>query len=262
MPDGEHPIDAYIIQLAQRLHLPDAERDQVLTEVRGHLEERAGALHETGISEQQAERQAVHAFGPVRRIRRELQASHPIAWGKRHWIVGMVTGAGVACALWLVATVPVMTYYFYAQLQSGSPPIPTMLWHMAISSLLADYPLYLLLGWLGWLWALPFLVLYLVLPFVWGRRAQHWWVPGLAYGLGTWLPAVPELVFVTVTLMMKFADVGILLGPAAWMPLPYVLGTSYVGFSALALPLALVASFVGWLWRERSVSALGRVQTA
>ena len=95
MPDGEHPIDCYITQLGQRLHLPAAERDQVLAEVRGHLEERAGALHETGISQEQAERQAVLAFGPVGRISRELRASHPIAWGKRRWIVGMVTGAVV-----------------------------------------------------------------------------------------------------------------------------------------------------------------------
>ena len=55
MPGGEHPIDVYITQLARRLHLPAAERDQVLTEVRGHLEERAGALHETEVSEEHAE---------------------------------------------------------------------------------------------------------------------------------------------------------------------------------------------------------------
>jgi hypothetical protein len=41
------------------LHLPAAERDQVLAEVRGHLEERAQVLHETGVSEEHAEQQAV-----------------------------------------------------------------------------------------------------------------------------------------------------------------------------------------------------------
>ena len=52
MPDDEHPIDMYISQLGWHLHLPIAERDQVLAEVRGHLEERARALHETGVSDQ------------------------------------------------------------------------------------------------------------------------------------------------------------------------------------------------------------------
>ena len=114
MRDGEHPIDVYITQLARRLHLPAAERDQVLAEVRAHLEERAGALHETGVSEEHAERQAVQAFGPVGRISRELRASHPIAWGKCRWIVGMLTGAVVTWALWLVGTVPVMIYYTFS----------------------------------------------------------------------------------------------------------------------------------------------------
>ncbi len=126
------------MQISHHPHLPRygssllvelaAERDQVLAEVRGHLEERASALQETGVSEAHAERQAVLAFGPVLRISRELQCAHPIAWGKRRWLGGIV--------------------------------------------------------------GLPFLALYLVLPFVWGRRAQHWWVPGLVYGLGARLPAV------------------------------------------------------------------------
>ena len=110
MPDGEHPIDSYISQLAQRLHLPARERDQVLAEVRAHLEERAGALHETGVWTEQAERQAVQAFGPVGRISQELRASHPIAWGARRWIVGMLAGAVVLYALYLVDGVPVVIH--------------------------------------------------------------------------------------------------------------------------------------------------------
>src|SRR5271165_6822766 len=119
-------------------------------------------------------------------------------------------------ALWLAATVPVIIYYFTVlhpmqgwcqgmpatwmenpslYCYPGSPYVQPM---RAIPTLLQSSPFgfdaffaYLTLG---WLWLLPFLVLYLVLPFVWGRRAQHWWVPGLAYGLGTWLSA-PWFIF-------------------------------------------------------------------
>ena len=264
MPDGAHPIDIYISQLARRLHLPAAEREQLLAEVRGHLEERAGALHETGVSEEQAERQAVQAFGPLRRISRELRASHPIAWGKRRWIAGLVTGAGVTGALWVVGTVPVIMYQFSTIVLSGAPPMPMLLWHSLLDSLLsgpAVFGAFHWLGWLGWLWVLPFLILYLVLPFRWGSRAQHWWVPGLAYGLGTWLLAVSAVFVLTVRFMAVRSAAGGMMSSYSGMIIPY-LGTSYAGISALALSLALVASLAGWLWREQSASALGRAQAA
>ena len=256
MPDGDHPITVYLTQLARRLHLPPAERDQVLAEVRGHLEDRAAALQETGISPEQAERQAVQAFGPVRRISRELRASHPPAWGKRRWIMGLVTGAIATWVLWLVGTVPVTIYYFtvlYPVYQcqgqpatcSPSSPEAHLVLLSPISTLIQSSPLgsmafaaYLTLG---WLWILPFLVLYLVLPFLWGRRAQHGWVPGLAYGLGTWL-SVPWFVLELVSSDWAFSAEGRII--------------------ALALPLALVASRAGWLWRERSVSGLAWAQAA
>jgi hypothetical protein len=261
MQDGQHPIDVYIAHLARRLHLPDAERDQVLAEVRGHLEERARALDETGVSEEHAERQAVLAFGPVGRIGRELRASHAIGWGMRGWIAGMLTGAVVTYALWVVASLPATGYYFYSAVQSGAPPIPVEVWNLLVQSLQLGpatfYASFVNLHYMGWLYALylvlPGVVLvgpYLVLPFVWGRGAQRWWVPGLAYGLGTCLLTVPELFIVAVSLMMvrvPITDSGVITS-LAWM-------------SAVALPLALAASFAGW-WREQSTSALARTQAA
>ncbi len=263
MPNGEHPIDVYITQLGRRLHLPGAERDQVLTEVRGHLEERATALQETGISPEQAERQAVAAFGPLPRISRGLRAAHPRPWGTRRWIIGLVTGAVVTWALWLVGTVPATVYNYMQHPSFQCPPLPSnwtppvsrycypgapsthLLPLLPIPTLLQSSPLgsnafftYLTLG---WLWVLPFLVLYLVLPFLWGRRAQRWWVPGLVYGLGTWLSA-PWFVVELFSNILEYSAEGRIL--------------------ALALPLALVASFVGWLWRERSASALSRAVAA
>jgi len=265
MRDREHPLDSYINRLARRLHLPAAERDQVLAEVRTHLEERAGKLLETGVSEAHAEQQAVQAFGPVGRISRELRASHPIPWGKCRWLVGMVAGAVVAWALWLVGTVPVTIYNDvlhptyecsgmpptwmeepplnrycypgspYAHLVPLSPP-STLIQSSPLTS--GAFFAYLTFG---WLWLLPFLVLYLVLPFVWGRRAQRWWVPGLAYSLGTWLSA-PWFILGLFDSDWAFSAEGRII--------------------ALALPLALVASLAGWLWRERSALALTRAQAA
>jgi hypothetical protein len=143
------------------------------------------------------------------------------------------------------------------------PPLPIVLWESLLHSLLF-LPLVFrdiyFLGWLGWLWVLSFLILYLVLPFRWGSRAQHWWAPGLAYGLGIWLLAVLEFVL-TVRLMAERSAESAMASALMGAMIPF-LAISYVEISALALSLALVASFVGWLWRERSASALGRAQAA
>jgi hypothetical protein len=255
MRDDEHPIDMYISHLGRRLHLPVAERDQVLAEVRTHLEERAEALHQTGVSEEHAERQAVASFGPVSRIGRELRASHPITWGKRRWIVGMLTGAVALLIVPVVRTLPIVIYYSYfsAFHHLSLSILPTMLWsgvfisnvpftgwsESAIAAL--GYPL-------GLIWMLSYYVLYSVLPFLWGRRAKHWWVPGLAYGLGTGL----LYILVLFETMMRFpADP---YGEGALNSTAEVIGVS--------LTLALAASFLGWWWRVRSASALGRAQAA
>ena len=53
----------------------------------------------------QAEREAVLAFGPVgRMLGRELRATHPIAWGKRRWVLGLLMGAVVPWTVSLVST--------------------------------------------------------------------------------------------------------------------------------------------------------------
>ena len=251
MPDGEHPIDSYLTHLARRLQLPAAECDQVLAEVRTHLEERAAALHQNGISVEQAERQAVLAFGPVGRISRELRNSHPIAWGTRRWIVGMVTGAGVASALWLLSALPFNSYFYDAL---SRVPIPNQLWNSPLLNTELHGPTDLFVnGWLGGLWGLAVLVLYLVLPFVWGRRAQHWWVPGLAYGLSTGVPASLWPLYFMLTTIVHLQ----------WVIFPTAIFSqllfSIASVIAVALPLALSASFVGWWWREQSTSPPWRV---
>ena len=247
MPERQQPIEGYIAQLARRLHLPAAERDAVLAEVREHLQERAGAARESGISEEQAERQAVQAFGTVRRIGRQLRAAHPQPWGPWRWIVGLVAGAVVTWALWLAGTVPATVYYYtlyplYLLDPHGRlDPVYMSPFHTVVeSSPIASgaFEAYLTLG---WLWLVPFLALYLVLPFFWGRHARRWWVPGLVYGLGTWL-SVPWFVLELLSTDWAFSAEGRII--------------------ALALPLALAASFAGWRWRAWSASAVARAQAA
>jgi hypothetical protein len=257
MRHDEHPIDVYISQLARRLHLPAAEREQVLAEVRGHLEERARALHATGVSGEHAEQQAVQAFGPVGRISRELRASHPISWGKRRWIVGVLMGAVVFYALYLVETVPLLIYYFSAHHLSLPSLDPAAIWYWSGGSMLHYVGLTFVYSPLGLVWVLlPFFVLYPILPLRWGRRAQRWWVPGLAYGLGTCLLVLVDL-FNSDLYNVIASQAGFLGVDFIHM---YVIPVAWV--TGVALPLALAASFVGWWWREQSTSALGRAQAA
>lgn len=240
MSDRRQPIETYISRLASRLHLPAAERDALLAEVHGHLDERAAALRNSGLAAEQAERQAVQAFGDVRDISRQLGAAHPQTWEPLRWIVGLVTGAAVTWVLWLAGTVPAMAYYFTLHpLFLGDPHGQSHPLHVSpLQILVASSPVssgafqaYLTLG---WLWLLSLLALYLVVPFLWGRGARRWWTPGLAYGLGAWLSA-PWFVIGLISADWAFSAEGRII--------------------ALALPLALLASFAGWSGRQRSASA-------
>jgi hypothetical protein len=166
----------------------------------------------------------------------------------------MLMGAVVIYTLYLADTVPLLITYYY-QLN------PRAIWDLSTGSIV-DY------FWstggfshpLSQLWLLlPFLTLYPVLPFLWGRRAQHWWVPGLAYGLGTGLLVIVELCN---AMVYNWRTVRF---PNSYMyssPDQYVTNIPFAWITAVSLTLALAASFVGWWWRERSASALARAQAA
>jgi len=66
-------------------------------------------------------------------------------------------------------------------------------------------------------------------------------VPGLAFGLGTWLSA-PWFILYLFSSFREYSAEGQII--------------------ALALPLALLAGLASWIWRERSASALARIQAA
>lgn len=236
MHSEEQAIDRYMAQLARRLDLPAAERDATLLEVRGHLEELAAARLAAGVSEAEAQRQALAAFGDVRRVGRELSGGRLISWGARRWVGGIVTGALGAWAIWIAGTLPAMLAYYPVYPVTPAPSFPPDPFASALHALILSSPLtaqaFYTYQLLGWAWLAPLLLLYAALPFLWGRRARQWWAPGLAYGLGTWL-AVPWA----------------LLYPFFWNHGDW-------GFTAeawvifLALPLALLASVAGASWRQ------------
>lgn len=238
------PIDLYLSALARRLTMPKAERGAALTEVRAHLEERAASLQATGMPDDEAQRQAVRAFGGVRRMSRRLNAVHPQRWGVTRWIGSIVIGAAVTWALWLAGTLPAMVAYFTRYpVTSATPPPPAIdqLVHAIVQASPIGGDAFAAYLTFGWLWLIPLLALYLVIPALWGRRAERWWAPGLAYGLGAWL-SVPWFVLEVVS--------------ADW-------GWSAEGrIIALALPLSLVASYIGWRWRPRGGLAVAPATAA
>lgn len=188
-------IDKYMRQLGHRLRVGRTEREDALAEVRAHLDEHAAALRATGLSEEQAGQQAVQAFGNVRRISRQLNAAHPRAWGPWRWVTGVLLGAAVTWGLWLAGTLPVMSVYSTRyHVTSSGPLVHQSLQQRVFHAIALASPVsmggFSAYNYLGWFWLLPLLALYLVLPLLWGRRARHWWAPGLAYGLGHmgWAP--------------------------------------------------------------------------
>ena len=247
MPETREPINDYIAQLARKLHLPGEERDAVLDEVRGHLEERAAALTATGIPDAEAQENAVEAFGGARRISRQLRAAHPQPWGAVRWVSSLAAGALATWLLWLAATIPATIYYnslhpmYLLDPQGQLIALHISAYHTLVeSSPLGGGAFYAYLT-LGWLFILPVLALYLIPPFLWGNRARRWWAPGLAYGLGTWISA-PWFILEVILADWGFSAEGRII--------------------ALALPLSLAAAFLGWRWRALSASTSARALAA
>jgi hypothetical protein len=222
------PIDRYLEALGRRLAMPEAARAAALEEARGHLLERAASYVERGIAQGEAERIAVALFGDARRVGERLSRVFGVPWGWRRFLAGTVLGAGMAWLLWTAGSFPLLVYTFYASALPGSPP-PDVGNLLIQSTPLTEGGFYAYLT-AGWLWLLPLLALYLTLPCWWGRRAWRWWLPGAAYGLGGWLAVF-------------------------WFPF-FAFRFDGSGFAAearlvlLALPLALLASWAGWLSRR------------
>lgn len=152
--------------------------------------------------------------------------AHPRRWGVKRTSGAFLLGGTLAWVLWTATAFPLGVNDKMLQIAYGATPVsPLRL--LVLSTPISTYGMYQLLH----PWLLPVLLLYFATPFAWGVFARRWWVPGLAYGLG-----------------------GVLTNP--W---PYVL-LRQSGFvpdlfytaSLLvlaALPLAVLASGLGALWR-------------
>lgn len=238
MRGDQMSIDRYIGQLATRLDVSDEERGATLQEVRAHLDELATSYMAEGATEAEAQRRAVETFGDVRRLGRRLSAARLVIWGKARWARGIALGALPSWLIWTAGTFPVMLYYqtlypSYSRQPGGTltlvPIDPLNTFFQSIPPAGGAFYAYLTVG---WAWLIPLVLLWLILPFAWGRRARQWWAPGLAYGLGVWL-SMPWAFFLWA--MPGANDAGF---------------RAEAGMVIAALPLALLAALAGYAWRE------------
>ncbi len=235
----EHdPIERYLAELAGSLTMRPEERDATLEEIRAHLREQADAARAEGATEDEAQRLTVERFGDAKSIGQRLSRMSGTRWGWRRSLGGVAVGAALTWAIWIAWTLPAYIIYFqihqvntvYSAGATHPNLIDVALHNFIQSSPLTTFPFFAYLQF-GWAWLLPPLLLFAVAPFLWGARAERWWAPGLAYGLGAWL-AVPWFVF----FFFRF--------DGNW-------DTEAVArVVLLALPLALLASGVGYLWRR------------
>lgn len=230
----EGAIARYLGVVARRLRVSPATRAAIVEELREHLEERADTLEAAGAARGEAERLAVAAFGRPEKLCRQLTLAHASPWKLSHLVGVAALGAATAWGLWLLGTFPII----YQMLTGPNRAIPALPMREVLreafvtSTPLSQGAFYAFLS-VGWPWLLALLALYLVPPILWGARVRRWWAPGLAYGLGTWL-SMP------------------------WIALPVAWQNPQDGFQAearliaAAVPLALLASALGWVWSSRA----------
>lgn len=232
------PIDRYLLALGAQLDLSATERASTLEEVRAHLEEKVANLRATGHNELEAEQLAVGAFGDSHFVARRISAAYPRRWNRRCWLSSMGLGVLLTWSIWTLGTFPVLAYQVYTHaLQYPQDSEPTTAGVFMQSTPVASG------GWFafnlaGWVWLTPLLILFFILPFLWGRRSSNWWAPGFAYGLGAWI-AVPWFVmlFFVPDLSFDFRDEGALI--------------------LLAVPVAILISGLGHLvgsWRQPDIA--------
>jgi len=237
----QYPIERYVIELARRLPLDAAETAAIVEEVRAHLEEAAAHALEDGMDCLAAEEQAVAAFGLPDALARQLASTHPARWRVRHVLGAGLLGGVVVWVLWTATAYPLVVNNVLGQLAYNSSwPDKTGL---PLHLLVLSTPLSLVsVGELtGQHWLLLVLLLYLVLPYVWGLRARRWWLPGLAYGLGAVL-----LNPVTYGVFFQLSTPEI----------PWLLTMSMLALAGL--PLAVLASGLGAGWRVCSSGLMAR----
>jgi hypothetical protein len=228
----DHPIERYLRDLSRYLPGSASERATLLEEIRGHLEEKAAMYSAQNMDHLAAEQAAVEAFGQPRRLARQFAAVQPASWGIKRSLSALLLGGAVAWLLWTATAFPLQAENEITLFERGGT-ISSPLHILSISIPLGSDSLLMLLNH----WLLPVLLLYLAPPFLWGKSARSWWLPGLAYGLGTVItnPWPYVLLFDHTSEPAEYYTAGLLV--------------------LSALPLALVAAGLGALWQR----AQGRI---
>jgi hypothetical protein len=181
-------IDIYLAQLERQLTVNEDAREAILEEVRGHLEDASVHYIAGGMTDEDAEREAIAAFGLPEQVAGRFNAIHPLHWDRRRMFAGMLWGIVCSWGVWTLVTFP---WLMQVELQP----------HQLVAGFEAPAPSEILFQ------AMPFafglfkvmsygsavdrigivvtiLLLFCIVPFLWGRQARQNWRPGLAYGLG------------------------------------------------------------------------------
>lgn len=251
MSGSNSPIDAYLAQLERRLDTDPQTREQILAELRSHLEEAAAHKQVSGADRTGAEEHAVATFGGADGIAARLNAVHPAGWDLLRFVRGVAWGVVASWFLWVGVTYPLLVYLTLQQGHIPGTP-PGVAPDAALDLLFYATPLAFGAFWVmattPLLWLVPFLLLYATIPFVWGTRSRRGWRPGLAYGLGL-VVGFPWMLPAVVTHWS--------LGGPQWGI--QVLVTTLAIW--LLVPFAMLASWLGSrarLGRRRSAAALER----
>lgn len=232
-------IDEYLARLSRLLTVQPATRDEILLEVRDHLEDASRQLARSGMPERESEAQAVAEFGNVASVALRFNAVHPVYWDRRRFALGLLGGIVATWALWTLLCYPLLVQ-LAVQRPIVFPGDTAPPWSLLFSATPLGFGMFSALGETRyWIVAL-FLFLYCLTPFLLGRRAQSGWQPGLAFGLGTvlgfiWLPAVII---------------------AQWPQYQSAAVFVFVGAIGLLAPVAIVAAWVGRLslaWKPGTV---------
>ena len=95
--DARTPGDAssYLGLIEGALHVDPRTRSAVMSEVRGHVEERSAELRNAGLDSARAERQAIRDFGDPHQLAKDFYAVHA-ASSTRDMLMGAMPHVGLA----------------------------------------------------------------------------------------------------------------------------------------------------------------------
>jgi hypothetical protein len=232
----DHPIERYIVNLSRYLPVADVECAAIVEEVRTHIEEKAMGYVESGMDRVAAEQEALKAFGKPQVLAKQLSSIHPTHWGIRRFLKAALIGWLISWCLWTATAFPLLVDNAIKQFQPGNDILSSPLRLLFLSTPISEVGVSFLLH----PWLLPILLLYLAMPFLWGTSTHRWWVPGLAYGLGTVTTQPGSYVF-----LRNIAD------PSSAFPTLSILLLA-------TLPLAVLAAGLGYAWHQLYNSVINK----